>query len=315
MVPQARGLLVLVSDDRLRDSVAEVEGDDLEAHRVRPESYGVLQTDDEPVHSPDLLERKFHRGAPAVGIAGRELARTLDLRADRGERSLQLMDGCAEEVRLRPLRRVWAARVREDRDRVGAGRWLAPYCAPEHGEEFFDDEGLGHRTDETSVATARRGARTLLRDRLRVRGEHQDRECRMIAPDHGRVVPRSRAAGSVDFAVEDHAPRIEAIDRVTDLIVIGDRDDVVPRFFDEGGHELTEEHVVLDKKHGDCSCMIGALGDHKPMLVLRTHDVQTISSRVFLPLSPRYDEGAPPSECSFSVAREGSYGLGWFLIP
>lgn len=85
----------------------------------------------------------------------------------------------------------------------------------------------------------------------------------------------------------DHAPRIEAIDRVTDLIVIGDRDDVVPRFFDEGGHELTEEHVVLDKKHGDCSCMIGALGDHKPMLVLRTHDVHDdFVTRFFYPYRP-----------------------------
>ena len=150
------------------------------------------------------------------------------------------MDGGAEEVRLRPLRRGWAARVREDRDRVGAGRRHAAYRALKRGKEFFDDEGLGHRADETSVATARRGSRTLLRDRLRIGGEHQDRECRVSAPDGGRVVPRARESGSADLAVQDHALRVKAIDRVSDLIVIGDRDRAVPHPFDERRHELTK---------------------------------------------------------------------------
>ena len=56
-------------------------------------------------------------------------------------------------------------------------------------------------------------------------------------------------ASAANLAIEDHAARIEAVDRCRDLIVVTDSERAVTGFVEERGYQLAKRYIVLDQEH------------------------------------------------------------------
>jgi len=193
----AGSVLVLVLRECDGDGAAQVEGHDLQAQSTDSDARSVQQVADQTIHSGRLLDRPLDRAAGPGRIAVDVAERELRLAEDRGQRSPQLVDRGAEEIRRSPCRRGLATDRREHRDGVCGGgprsaRWVGMRRLNgvfEGGQELDDQERLVHHSGEARGRAACGGPAACLGHRRFVRGEHEDREVGVRGPDGGGVSP------------------------------------------------------------------------------------------------------------------------------